>query len=391
MSEPKLTKRPGSDNWYIRGTNSAGRPVFRSTKTKDEATAKALLVQYQARVLVEKVHGPVATTTFDEAARAYIKDGGDQTYLLRQDREGRRHGLMPHFGDAKLASITQDDLDKAATALCRPGASRETLIRNVYTPFIAVWNFASSEVRKMAAPKKWQRPRKAKGTNVLRIAGTKRSGTRPVDYNRAAQFVANMSPAPAMVMTALFFTGLRPIELFALESSEVNVAGRWLVLHSTKTGEPRGVPIHEFLAPLFESLLKRGDLENDPRIFRTHKGEAYRPTEDGGGQLKTAIIGARRRSGILDISPYTARHSVSTGLVIAGVHPHIKDQILGHAADNMSRHYTNVPQAPLIEAINKLPVPDAWQALPWWQDPLAWSAKLVEGTGARNDLKEKRA
>jgi integrase/recombinase XerD len=390
VSDPKLTKRPGSDNWYIRGTNSAGRPVFRSTKTKDEATAKALLVQYQARLLVEKVHGPIATTTFDEAARAYIKDGGAKTYLIRQDKDGRRHGLMPHFGDMKLASITQDDLDKAAVALCRPGSGRETQIRNVYTPFIAVWNFAASEVRRMATPKKWQRPRKPKGTNIVRLT-TKRSGTLPVDYERAAQFVAAMSPAPAMVMTALFYTGLRPIELFALEAGDVNVARCWIVLHSTKTGEPRGVPMHDFLAPLFESLLMRDGLDEDGRLFRTHKGKPYPPTDGGGGQLKTAIAGARDRTGIKDVSPYTGRHTVSTQLVIAGIHPHIKDQILGHAADDMSRHYTNVPQQPLIEAINKLPVPEAWRDMPWRKDPLKWSGRLARKAKKSKEGNQKSA
>jgi hypothetical protein len=78
------------------------------------------------------------------------------------------------------------------------------------------------------------------------------------------------------------------------------------------------------------------------------------------------------------VSPYTGRHSCSTELVVAGVHSHIKDQILGHAVDSMSRHYTNVPQAPLIEAINKLPVPEAWRALPWWEDPLAHNRQHVK-------------
>jgi len=36
--------------------------------------------------------------------------------------------------------------------------------------------------------------------------------------------------------------------------------------------------------------------------------------------------------------------------------PYIKDQILGHAADNVSHLYTNVQQ-PLIEAINTMPAP----------------------------------
>jgi integrase/recombinase XerD len=78
-----------------------------------------------------------------------------------------------------------------------------------------------------------------------------------------------------------------------------------------------------------------------------------------------------------DVSPYTARHTVSTQLVMAGVHSHVKDQILGHAADDMSRRYTNIPQAPLIKAINKLPVIDAWSAAEWLTDPLTLAVQAA--------------
>jgi hypothetical protein len=55
--------------------------------------------------------------------------------------------------------------------------------------------------------------------------------------------------------------------------------------------------------------------------------------------------------------------------------------------DDMSRHYTNVPQAPLIDAINKLPVVAASAAAPWMKDPVGMSKQYVGGMGARNDLK----
>ena len=70
------------------------------------------------------------------------------------------------------------------------------------------------------------------------------------------------------------------------------------------------------------------------------------------------------------MAPCTARHTVSTQLVVEGVHPHKKDQILGHAADDMSRHYTHVPQAPLIEAINKLPTIREWLDQDWMREPV---------------------
>ncbi|WP_051520600.1 tyrosine-type recombinase/integrase [Aquamicrobium defluvii] len=233
----------------------------------------------------------------------------------------------------------------------------------------------------------WERPRKAKGTNVVRLVGKSRSGTSPVEYDYAARFVAAMSPDPAMLMTFLFYTGLRPIEAFALRAEDVDVDKQWFVVRSSKTGQPRGVPLHSFLCGWLPALVERGGA-----LFRTPRGEPYGIVQDGGGGLKTAIKGARKRSGINDVSPYTARHTVSTALVVAGVHPHIKDQILGHAADDMSRHYTNVPQAPLIEAINKLPAA-AFEKLPWVSAPAEWFGKLAEGTGKRNDLKknQKRA
>jgi integrase len=110
--------------------------------------------------------------------------------------------------------------------------------------------------------------------------------------------------------------------------------------------------------------------------------QCYTPFIAFWNQLSSSIGSARRRlmaacNPIGDISPYTARHTVSMQLVINGVHSHIKDQILGHSVDSMSRHYTSVPQAPLIEAINTLPVPPVWKDLPWWDDPLTWSRKHI--------------
>lgn len=377
----KLVKRKDSKAWWIRGTVH-GQEVYETTRTHDKEVAEAIRIKREAGLVSDAVYGPKATRDFSDAVTSYLDAGGDMRFIGTPTS-----GLLGYFYDKPLKDIQQNDLDEAARTLY-PTAQPETRNRQCYTPFVAVWNHA---VRNgWADVRQWARPKKTKGTNVVRLT-KRRAGTFPVEYEHAAKFVAAMSPAPAMLLTALFYTGMRPIEIFALEASEVDVDRRWITLTKTKTGEPRGVPMHDLLAPLFASLLKRNALAQDGRLFRTPRHAPYPPVDDGGGGLKTAINGARRRSGIKDVAPYTGRHTASTGLVVAGVHPHIKDQILGHAVDDMSRHYTRVPQAPLIEAINRLPVPNAWRALPWWEDPLAWSGKLAEGTGRRTDLERKRA
>lgn len=377
----KLLKR--GKTYYLRGT-VAGQRVYETTGTSDKDLAEAILIRKASRLDEQNARGLKAVATFDEAADSYTATGAPTRFVFdARKTSDKETGLAVYFKDRKLADIKQADLDKAARELY-PKASRETLIRQVYTPFVAIWNHAAR--KEMADPKMWERPRKPKGTNVVRLAGKARSGTSPVDYGRAAKFVAAMSPDPAMLMTFLFYTGLRPIEAFALQAEDVDVDKQWFVVRSSKTGQPRGVPLHDFLCGWLPALVERAD---GAELFRTPRGDPYGIVQDGGGGLKTAIKGARRRSGIRDISPYTARHTVSTGLVVAGVHPHIKDQILGHAADDMSRHYTNVPQAPLIEAINKLPVGE-FAKLPWVSAPADWFGKLAEGTGKRTDLEAKR-
>ncbi|MDM9619115.1 site-specific integrase [Rhizobium sp. S96] len=368
----KLIQRPSSENFYIRGT-VRGKSVFESTGTSDRKIAEEIRIKAEARLLDESVHGKRALVTFDEAADSYLESGGSEKYLIKVSKDGKVSGVAAHFRGKLLKDLGQSDLD-AAGRILYPTANSDTRNRQCYTPFIAVWNHAV--VNQWAEPRQWRRPRKPKGTNVT-VLKRPRAGTRPTSYDRAATFVAAMTPAAAQIMTVLFYTGMRPIELFTLEDHQVDIAGRWISLDASKTGEPRGVPMHEFLVPLFTSLMTRGGT-----LFRSYKGEPYPPSDEFGGQISTAINGARRRLAkkkieIADISAYTGRHTASTQLVVNGIHPYVKDQILGHAADDMSRRYTNVPQKPLIDAINTLPVPQAWRDLHWWSDPLYWSRRLL--------------
>lgn len=368
----KLVKRPPSPNWYLQGS-IRGIHVHESTKTDNDEAAETIRILRERELLDESIFGKKLNVTFGEAADAYLAKGGSTRFL---------GPLRKHFGNNKLRKITQNDVDVAARLL-RPGVAPETLNRQIYTPFIAVWNRACKNDQ--AEVRLWERPHRPKGTKHRRAVT--RSGSRPVDYERAALFVAHMAPASAMAMTAMFYTGVRPVELFSIEPDDVDVAGRWIVIATSKTGEPRGVPMHEVLVPLLEALKSRKPDKFKP-LFRNHRGKPYPLFDDRGGQMKGAIRCARERlevagEAIMNVSPYTARHTVSTQLVMNGIHPHIKDQILGHSVDDMSRNYTNVPQAPLIAAINTLPVPQAWLDMTWWSDPLS-AARLQFGRGARS-------
>jgi integrase/recombinase XerD len=331
------------------------------------------------------IHGRKATVLFQEAVEHYRKQGGSRRFLGEYDeRTDAWSGLIGRFWNRKLSTITQGDLDDASIALY-PNANHHTRNRQCHTPFIAVWNKAHE--KGWCEKRDWKRPRKAKGTMLKFKSKKTRAGTTATTYNRAWQFVSAMSPAPAVIMTTFFYTGMRPIELYTLEAGQVSVEDRWIFLPESKTGEPRGIPMHEMLLPLFAGLKKRGGF-----LFRTPRGKPYEPKDEegqGGGQIKSAINGARRRSGIFDIAPYTGRHTVQTQLLMNGTQQAFIDDIVGHARDesDMRRRYIHIPQPNLIAEINKLPVIKEWAEAPWMCDPLAWASKLIEGTGERTDLK----
>ena len=217
----KLTKRNGSDHWYIRGT-VRGKSVFETSGTNDKAPAEEIRIKREAQLLEESIHGRTATVTFAEAASSYIASGGSARFL-GEFKNGTWTGLIGEFGMRKLNSITQSELDAAGVRLF-PNTQHTTRNRQCHAPFISVWNHAVRN--KWATTRQWARPRKPKGTMLKFTQKKVRAGTKPVAYERAAKFVLAMSPAPAMLMTTFFYTGMRPIELFTLEDNQVSVKNR---------------------------------------------------------------------------------------------------------------------------------------------------------------------
>lgn len=359
-----LWRRQPHHSWVIRGTDSQGNEVRESTGTTNKTAAQGLLTKKENELLTEVVHGKKAVATFDEAVNSYLNNGGSPRFLGTFDPDsGKWSSMMGHLFGKPLRGITQEELNGIAKTLY-PNVRPDTLNRQFWTPFIAVWRHAITQ--KWCDPVMWIRPKKkVKGTAVE--TGPKRVGSYPVEYETAWRFIQGLGCAQQAVFTILFYTGLRPIELFVMNTSQVNVPGRWITLPKSKIGEPRGVPIHEALVPMLTDMV-----ENRPgRLVRTWENEPYTVYDDNGGQMKKGIAAARLRTQVFDVAPYTARHTVSTQLVVEGVHPHKKDQIMGHAADDMSRHYTHVPQAPLIEAINTLPTIPEWLAADWMKTPVA--------------------
>lgn len=346
----KLKKRKGSPYWYLRGTVQ-GQPIYEPTgiphagRERPQPNAEAYRLKKEKELEDFAVHGRSYSATFKEAAETYLQAGGSPRFLER---------IVEKIGDDYLKDMNQSYIDKIAREIY-PNCTPESLNRQFYTPFIAVWRNASRGQNPLCQVVLWARPK---------MSPTRARARKPEDYKKVVTFLNGTPLHAAKIAFFLFWTGCRPIEALTLECENVYPDKAWAVLMDTKTGIPRGIPLHKCLIPMLREEIKKGG-----KVFRNKFGEPYadgrkfnkagRIITQGGGQFGTAIEMGRRKSKITTITPYTARHTVSTYLVWpGGVHTYIKDEILGHAPESeMSAHYVHLPRQPLIRAINKLPDP----------------------------------
>jgi hypothetical protein len=135
---------------------------------------------------MEVAHGKKAVVTFDEAALCYLDNGGSPRFLGNFDPATCKwSGMMSHLFGKPLRGITQENLNDIAKTLY-PNVRPDTLNRQFWTPFIAVWRHAITQ--KWCDPVMWIRPKKkVKGTAVE--TGPKRVGSYPVEYETAWRFI----------------------------------------------------------------------------------------------------------------------------------------------------------------------------------------------------------
>jgi hypothetical protein len=223
-----------SRNWYLRGT-VRGIRVDESTGTPDKAAAEAIRIRREAELLNRSIFGERATKRFIEAALNYIEDNGEARYVGTYDKAADKWGgLIGHFGELQLSAIGQTELDAAAVTLY-PNADPDTRNRQVFTPFIAIWNHAGME------PRNWRRPRLSKAQREAKARKGRVHATPEYVATLVDSCAAHERWHARALTLFLVYTGRRISECCRLEWDQVDLANRSAIIGETKNGEPIGV------------------------------------------------------------------------------------------------------------------------------------------------------
>jgi integrase len=209
-----------SSNWTVRGTYF-GRSVDRSTGTSKRALALRVLKAIE-RQIERGEFSERGEPTFASAAAAYMKRGGERTYLKR---------LLEHFGNKPLSQIGQAEVDAAAIELY-PAGSPATRNRSVYTPVSAVIKHAGSRID-------LRRPKGSSGNKQT-------AWLWPEEAEAIFAEAEKIDPEFAALLIVLCYTGMRLSEALNLTWDNVRLADGFAFVPATKNDEPRAV----FLPPV---------------------------------------------------------------------------------------------------------------------------------------------
>jgi integrase len=292
----RLLQRGPGRTWYIRGDCTVwydGRPhrrrIYQSTRSADRAKAEGVLRQIEAWHLEASITGRRPALTFAEAVIDYLRRGGSHRFL---------DAPLDAFGETRIDAIDQIALDSAGHR-AYPAAARATLLRQWYTPVIAVLRHAGVERR-------FRRPRVAGGrrTHFLMpaeaelVIAAAAAGRRP-------------SPWAAPLLTVLFGQGSRLGETLALETRDLHLEHRLAYLRATKNGRERAISLTGRAVAALSTLPNLG--ATGP-VFRRPDGRAYAERGDRGGQIAVLFRRCVADAGLdpAIFTPHAARHSWAT-------------------------------------------------------------------------------
>lgn len=297
----KLTRRKGSEFWWITGTID-GRRIRESTRRTNRREAQEILTKRGGVLHRAAVFGEEAVVTWADAVASYA-----QVQTIQAGMEALLDRLSRHFGEMHLRSINQLAVDRAILTLCRPDAAPGTKLRNVIVPLQAVLNHAAR--RGWCQPPAFEKPRGASGAKRTR-------------WLTPPEFIALRDAAAPHLRPLIVFlacTGARLGSALALDWADVDLQHGRALLRDTKNGNDHTVEL--LPATVAAMAMMEGRVG---RVFRTDDGGIYPPSDDGGGQIRTAWATACRRAGFAgswkgdgksrwwtpaDVTPHVLRHT----------------------------------------------------------------------------------
>lgn len=311
----KPGQRKGNRYYLIRG-RFQGVDVEKITETTDSRVAERIKSEIEERIRKSSIPGPGDHVTFHAACDLY-----QSTHHLHPNDIAALKRLKTAIEDKPLARIGQADLDQAAETL-HPDKSPEWRNRSIYTPVIAVMNYAA--LNNWTPIRKWTRPKLSAPV------------PRPASDDAFTALLGATSGKQHLMILWLFLQGTRISNALAVEWERIDLERATYDLFVQKTRHWQTFPIH----PRVLQILKESPGEG--RLF---------PWNDR-WQVYDWLVPLRDRLNV-KFTPHMARHWLGKQLDAQGAGLRTIATALGHRSTRATARYVSPDLETVRAAMNR--------------------------------------
>lgn len=246
------------------------------------------------------------------------------------------------IGDMSLAEVTPDIIGQIKIKLLSEKTHRKikrsngTVARylaslsSVYTIAVNEWQWATDNpVRKVKKPKE------------------SRGRVRFLDDDERRRLLAecqkSKNPHLYICTVLALSTGMRYSELMNLTWRDVNMQKGFVILHQTKNGERRRIPLSRIALSLLSKHSKKSALLFPSSNDKTKHAE-----------LRTAFENALKRAYIEDFHWHDLRHSAASYLTMNGASLAEVAEILGHKTLQMVKRYSHLSDSHVSKVVSDM-------------------------------------
>jgi len=154
-----------------------------------------------------------------------------------------------------------------------------------------------------------------------------------------------------LVISLLYYTGIRKSELLNLNWTDINLSKSTLIIRRGKGGKDRLIPLHKEVTRLLDKYLdKRLPLKTEALIIGEQGRRMCKCSFVNLLKMYLAISGLKRKG----YTAHSFRHSFATHLVEAGVDLFKVQKLLGHASLDTTKIYISFNNTQMAKAVDRL-------------------------------------
>lgn len=307
--------------WWIYIPVKNGKPIQRSTKTKDKEKAQELYDKLKADRWRQSELKEKQRRSWQEAAVRWCNERKDKK-SLQTDIEHLR--LLDDFvGTLNLNDINPDVIDNFKKARLQKGVANSTVNRSLAL-ISAILNAARDE---------WEWIDSVPAIKLLKIPPNR---VRWLEPDEIANLRAELPPHLENMMLFSLFTGLRESNVTKLKWKQVdlNRACAWVNSENSKNSRPIAVPLSDDAVELLKGIKANQEPVNI-YVF-TYKGHPVLRANNHAWRK------ALKRAGIEDFRWHDLRHCWATNHVRQGTPIHALKVLGGWESQGMAERYAHL-------------------------------------------------